>query len=121
MAAAGLALFWVLHNRREEERATRFFALLAARDYSAAYGFWARTEADRRAYPMQAFLDDWGPASGRGDPATFRIAKSRSCGSGAILTIRSTGLREEKLWVDRGSLLIGFPPPEDMLPRICRF
>ena len=119
--ASGVILFFVLHNHREERQAQQFFAVLSAQDYPAAYAFWARTEGDRRAYPMQAFLDDWGPRSGRGDPKRFIIPKSRSCGSGVILTIRSGKPQEERLWIERGSLLIGFAPPPDLLPKICGF
>ena len=54
-------------------------------------------------------MKDWGPGSGRGDPAAFRVVKSRSCGSGVILTVE-TGSRQEKLWVERKNLTLGFSP-----------
>jgi hypothetical protein len=118
IAAAGVLLFF-LHNYRQERQARQFFALLTARDYAGAYALWVGGESDRRGYPLQAFLEDWGPQSGRGDPRAYRIAKSRSCGSGVILTVDLGQSRREHLWVQRDSLVIGFPPPAELLPKIC--
>jgi hypothetical protein len=39
-----------------------------------------------------------------------RIARSRSCGSGVILTVDLPASRQEKLWVQRDDLTIGFSP-----------
>ena len=64
---------------------------------------------------MEAFLEDWGTASGR---SGYRILKSRSCGSGVLQTV-ATGKGRERLWVQRDTLVIGFAPPADLLPRIC--
>ena len=46
-----------------------------------------RTERDRQGYPMESFLQDWGPQSEHADVSGYRISKSRSCGSGVILTV----------------------------------
>src|SRR5687768_2253290 len=80
-------LYFVLHNYRQEQQVKRFMTHLAAREYDAAYALWVRTEADRKGYPMEAFLRDWGPQSPHADVSGYRIAKSRSCGSGVILTV----------------------------------
>ncbi len=117
LAVASLILFFVLHNFRQEQQARRFFERLGARDYHGAYALWVRTASDREAYPMEAFLEDWGP----GTRSQYRIVKSRSCGSGVILTIDDRGPRRERLWVQRDSLLIGFAPPPDLLPKVCSF
>jgi hypothetical protein len=118
LAAAGAALFF-FHNYRQERQAKRFFDLLSAHDYRGAHALWLAGDSDRRGYPMDAFLQDWGPDSGRGDPRSFRIAKSRSCGTGVILTVDLGKARRERLWVQRDSLVIGFPPPANLLPRVC--
>ena len=39
-----------------------------------------------------------------------RISRSRSCGSGVLLTIDYGSNRQEKLWVERRDMSIGFPP-----------
>jgi hypothetical protein len=109
LVAAALLTF-IFYNYRQEQQAKRFFDRLAARDYQGAYSFWVRTEQDRKGYPLDAFLRDWGPESGHADVSGYRIAKSRSCGSGVILTVNFDKGSEEKLWVQRDGLTIGFSP-----------
>ena len=107
---AGLALFFIFHNYRQERQAKQFVELLAARDYQRAYSLWVRTEQDRQGYPMASFLQDWGPASEHADVRGFRIVKSRSCGSGVILSVKFDKGSDEKLWVQRDELTMGFSP-----------
>lgn len=107
---AGGVAYWFLKNWREERQARRFFEELGRQDYRTAYAMWGCTEARPcRDYPLGEFMTDWGPRSGRAAPGAFRVVKSRSCGSGVILTV-DTGNRQEKLWVERKSLVIGFSP-----------
>jgi hypothetical protein len=111
VVAAGV-LFFIFHNYRQERQVRRFFELIAAHDYQGAYRLWGCTEAKPcSGYPFTSFLQDWGPASGSPQsPAQYRIAKSRSCGSGVILTVDVGSNRQEKLWVQRDDLTIGFSP-----------
>ncbi len=105
----GGALYFRFKNYRQERQAERFFDLLAAKDYTAAYAMWGCTEKTPcRDYPLSAFMEDWGP-DGR-DPASFRVVKSRSCGSGVILTVETGKEEAEKLWVERKSLTLGYSP-----------
>jgi hypothetical protein len=105
----GGPLMFIFHNYRQEQQARKFFNLLAAKDYKAAYALWGCTDAKPcNGYSLQNFMDDWGP--GKADPINFRITKSRSCGSGVILTVDFDKNREEKLWVQRDDLVIGFSP-----------
>jgi len=107
---AGIA-FFIFHNYRQEQQVKRFFALLESRDYQAAYVLWVRTDADRRGYSFASFMQDWGPESDHRDVRDFRISKSRSCGTGVILTVDfGKKQQEEKLWVERDDLTIGFSP-----------
>lgn len=108
LVVGGSLLFW-FWNIRQERQVKRFFDLLAAKDYTAAYALWGCTEATPcQAYPMRSFLEDWA-AEGR-DASTFRVVKSRSCGSGVILTVDTGKEEPERLWVERDSLVIGFSP-----------
>jgi hypothetical protein len=109
VVAAGV-LFFVFHNYRQEQQVKRFFDLLEAHKYQDAYNLWVRTDSDRRGYPFESFMQDWGPESGHRDVSSFRIAKSRSCGSGVILTVDFANSPQEKLWVQRDDLTIGFSP-----------
>jgi len=54
-------------------------------------------------------MKDWGPNS-PGAAAAYSITKSRSCGSGVIVTLVPGKNQEEALWVQRSDLTIGFSP-----------
>jgi hypothetical protein len=106
VSAAILAgvLTFVFHNFREEQQTKHFFSLLRDKDYKDAYAMFNPGPG----YPMTSFLRDWGPDNGGVD--NFQIVKSRSCGSGVLLTIRYGKDREQVLWVERQDLSIGFAP-----------
>lgn len=101
----------ILKNHKEEKRVDLFLNLLARQDYKGAYTLWGCTDAKPcRDYTFQNFMEDWGP---KGSPASrelFHTTRSRSCGSGVILTVDSVNNREEKLWVEKDDLTIGFSP-----------
>jgi hypothetical protein len=111
LVAAGV-LYFFLKNYRQEQQARTFFQLLEKHDYTAAYAMWGCTEAKPcRDYPFKNFMDDWGPQSPRAKIDTYHIKKSRSCGSGVILTVDfGKNQAEEKLWVEKDDLTIGFSP-----------
>ena len=69
-----------------------------------------------RYYPFEKFMEDWGPNSGRGGFEGARITRSRSCGSGVLLTV-DYGKNQEKLWVERQDMSIGFPPVQGLARR----
>ena|SRR5262245_16443453 len=109
--AAGGALYWTFHNYSQERAARQFFEALQKRDYQAAYRLWGCTEAKPcTGYRFADFLKDWGPNGPHGEIASYRIEKSRSCGSGVILTVGFGKGPAEKLWVERQDLTIGFSP-----------
>lgn len=118
LAVGGFLYFW-FKNYRQEKQVERFFELLAAKDYAAAYALWGCTEQTPcRDYPMRAFMEDWG--TGDRDPKSFRVVKSRSCGSGVILTVETGKPEPEKLWVERGSLILSYSPWPDCRVPIVR-
>jgi hypothetical protein len=111
LVVVGGVLFFVLHNYRQEKQVKVFFDLLERHDYPAAYALWVHTDSDRRGYPFETFLEDWGPQSSHRDVTSFRISRSRSCGSGVILTVDfGNSQQQEKLWVQRDDLTIGYSP-----------
>lgn len=108
--AAGV-LYFIFKNYRQERQVKNFLALLERKDYKAAYALWGCTDANPcRDYSFNEFMKDWGPQSPHADPKSLRITKSRSCGSGVIITVDSDKRQEDKLWVQRGDLTIGFSP-----------
>jgi hypothetical protein len=110
LAIVGGVAFFIFHNYRQERQVKRFFESLQARDYQGAYELWVSNESDRRGYPFMSFLQDWGPESAHRDVTGFRISRSRSCGNGVILTVDFANSQQEKLWVQRENLVIGFSP-----------
>lgn len=110
LAVLGGIGFFLFHNYRQEHQVKRFFELLEAHDYQNAYSLWVKSESDRRGYPFTSFMQDWGPQSSHADVGNFRISRSRSCGSGVILTVDFGTNQQEKLWVQRDDLTIGFSP-----------
>ncbi len=107
--AAGV-LYFIFKNYRQERQVKNFIALLERGDYKAAYALWGCTDANPcRDYPFNEFMKDWGPQSPHSDPKVLHITKSRSCGSGVIITLDGKN-QEDKLWVQRSDLTIGFSP-----------
>ena len=108
---AGGVLYFLFKNYREERQAKQFFALLARHDYKGAYALWGCTESKPcRDFPFSEFMKDWGPEAKILSPDQFRITKSRSCGSGVILTVETGKEAPEKLWVQRDDLTLGYSP-----------
>jgi hypothetical protein len=110
LAVLGGIAFFVFHNYFQERQAKRFFERLQAKDYPGAYELWVASESDRRGYPFNSFLQDWGPESGHASVAGYKISRSRSCGNGVILTVDFADGKQEKLWVQRENLVLGFSP-----------
>jgi hypothetical protein len=109
LVAIGGPLLFIFHNYRQESQVKQFFQLLEAHRYQEAYALWGCTDAHPcTGYSMTAFMQDWGPD--KANVGNYRIARSRSCGSGVILTVNFDKNREEKLWVQRDDLIIGFSP-----------
>jgi hypothetical protein len=111
LAAAGGALFFNFHNYREEHQVKEFFKYLDSHDYKAAYALFGCTDTKPcRDYTSAQFMEDWGPNSGRSNISNFRISRSRTCGSGVILTVDFGKNQQEKLWVERKDMSVGFSP-----------
>ena len=111
LLVAGGSLFFIFHNYREEHQVQEFFNRLASHDYKAAYAMFGCTDAKPcRDYAFQQFMEDWGPASERNNTSNFHISRSRSCGSGVILTVDFGQNQQEKLWVERKDMTVGFSP-----------
>jgi hypothetical protein len=108
---AAAVLYFVFKNYRQERQVKSFFSLLERQDYKSAYVLWGCTDTNPcRDYPFSEFMKDWGPQSEHADARSFHITKTRSCGSGVIVTVDSSKNQEDKLWVQRDDLTIGFSP-----------
>jgi len=112
VSVAGLAiltglLYYFFHNYRQEQQVKRFFQLLATHDYQGAYGMWTTSDAERKAYPMSSFLEDWGPPA---DVGGFTVLDADSCDNSVIVDVDAGRAGDRKVWVDRDTLGLSFPP-----------
>jgi hypothetical protein len=109
-ALAGL-LYFFFRNYRQEQQARRFFELLSAHNYPAAYEMWVSSDSERSAYPMGAFLQDWGPNAM--DVHKFTIMDAESCGNSVIVDTDLGPSGDKKVWINRESLELSWGPPYD--------
>jgi len=101
----------IIKNHKEEKQVEEFESLLTKHDYKAAYALWGCSDAKPcRDYPFKSFMDDWGPKGSDNSGQVFHTTRSRSCGSGVILTVDSASKEEVKLWVQKDDQTIGFSP-----------
>jgi hypothetical protein len=108
---AGGGLYFALHNYFEVRQAQRFFDLLRKQDYRTAYSLWDCTGAQPcGSYPMERFLEDWGPKGTHADLSALKITKTRGCDQGVIVVADFGKGQVENLWVDRGKHSLGFSP-----------
>jgi 4-amino-4-deoxy-L-arabinose transferase-like glycosyltransferase len=105
-------LVQILRNRRQEDEVKKFLSLLSTGQYESAYRLWGFSESNpSKDYPFKTFMADWGPQSPRARIGSAQIKKSRSCGSGVIVTLDfGRNQEQDKLWVEHDSLTIGFSP-----------
>ena len=109
VVAAGAAVFF--HNRSQKLRVGEFGSLLEQKNYKAAYALWGCTDAHPCPnYQFDKFMGDWGPESKYANVHHVSILKSRSCGTGVIVTADFGNQRTEILWVEGPELDIGFSP-----------
>ena len=112
LLVVGGILYWNFKNYRQEQQVKRFFSLLQKQDYKPAYALWGCSETSPcRDYSFEKFLEDWGQKSASADASGMEISKSRSCGTGVIVTaLYGRNRQEEKFWIERQNLVIGFSP-----------
>ncbi len=109
--AVGGTFYFFFRNYRETKQAKRFFELLRAHDYTAAYALWGCTDATPCPnYPMSRFMQDWGPKSDHADLSALEFTKTRGCSDGVIIEANFGKGLIEYLWVDRAHRNIGFAP-----------
>jgi hypothetical protein len=105
---AGTAYFF-FHNYRQEQQVKQFMKLLEARDYQGSHNLWTGSDSDRAGYPMSDFMRDWGPPV---DVSGYAILDSESCDKSVIVDVDAGHAGDRKVWVDRASLSMSFPPNE---------
>jgi hypothetical protein len=111
LLVVGGLVYSIFHNYPEEHQAKRFFDFLQARNYQSAYALWGCTDAKPcRDYPFTEFMKDWGPDVSPVNEAD--VLDGESCGSGVIVDVDAGKAGDKKLWVERSTRILGFPPYE---------
>ncbi len=114
-----LSLYFFFRNWNEDRQLRLFLDLLKKQDYQTAYRLWGCTpDKPCRDYQFDRFLEDWGPKNPRGNAATARIAKTRSCSGGVIYTLEYGKEESVLVWVDRKDRTLGFAPWPVCNPRM---
>ena len=105
-------LYGIFKNRSEEQQAKTFVSLLQAHDYQGAYRLWGCSDQHPCPdYPMEKFMEDWGPKSTHADQSSAHIGLSQSCGSGVVIRLDYKGSQEPvSLEVERDTKIISFAP-----------
>ena len=107
-AIAGTVYFF-FHNYRQEQQVEQFMKLLEARDYQGAYNLWTGSDSARARYRMSDFMQDWGPPV---DVSGYAILDAESCDNSVIVDVDAGHAGDRKVWVERASLSMSFPPNE---------
>jgi hypothetical protein len=113
LLVAGGLFYAFFHDYPEEHQAQRFFDFLEQRNYQAAYVLWGCTNPSDQAckdYPFSEFMKDWGPDVSPVNTAD--VLDGESCGSGVIVDVDAGKAGEKKLWVERDTHFLSFPPFE---------
>ena len=118
LLVAGIA-YWFLRDRSEVAEVDDFVNALKAKNYAAAYEHWGCTPAKPcDSYPMNRFLEDWGPSSIAAKPENIKLAEKRSCGTSVIQTLDLGGGEKVVLIINRKDKTIGFSPWKVCSPKI---
>jgi len=102
-------VYFFFHNYRQEQQVKQFMKLLEARDYQGSHNLWTGSDSERARYPMSDFMRDWGPPV---DVSGYAILDSESCDKNVIVDVDAGHAGDRKVWVDRASLSMSFPPNE---------
>jgi hypothetical protein len=94
-----------LRHGSQENEVRQFLDLLKNHQYEAAYQIWG----PNKDYPLNKFMEDWG-AQGQRDLSSFEVVRSRTCGSGVVVTVEFQKGAAESLWVQKADRTIGFSP-----------
>jgi hypothetical protein len=105
----GLAVFFILHNLSERRVANRFLDAVRAKDYALAYRDWG-CATPCKDYPLEKFMEDWGPNGVYKNAAQGHFTTVDTCGEGVVLTLEMPGVEPVGLWVDRQTQTMSYAP-----------
>lgn len=108
-----------LRDIREQWQAHKYFQLLSEKQYEAAYRLWGCTpDKPCRDYPLNKFMEDWGPKGQVPDVSKRSVHAVRHCKTGIIQVIDFGAGDPVNLWVESKDLTLSFAPFPTCNPRI---
>ena len=118
------AVAWTNRYWSEERAVDKFFAALQNKDYETAYGIYYadaqwKTHPDKYSkYPLNQFIQDWGPGGQWGLIRNYKVNGSSTCSSGASGVVVDVIVNERaehaQLWVEKSDKTLS-PPPCELL------
>ncbi|HXR97291.1 MAG TPA: hypothetical protein VN709_05555 [Terriglobales bacterium] len=108
-----LAIIGFLYYPRYMARRTvnHFFQSLVAHNYMEAYAIW---QANPKLYPMDTFMQDWGPSSKWGIIKTYHIDQlgtppgGHASGLVALVDINGISTDDARIWIQNGTRELSF-------------
>ena len=120
------AVVWMNRYAPEKRVVDKFFAALQNKDYETAYGIyyadpqWKEHPAKHPKYPLNQFIQDWGPGGQWGLIRSYRVNGASTCSSGASGVVVDVIVNERaehaQLWVEKSDKTLS-PPPCELLFR----
>jgi hypothetical protein len=115
----GITAYSLLQNFREKQKVKEFLAQVNAGQYQTAYQTWGCSESHPcPQYSYQKFLEDWAPKAAH--PA-WQISTVDGCRTGVVVTVASSGLEPQPLWVQRSDKSLSYSPWPECQEREWRF
>jgi len=120
------AVAWTNRYWSEERVVDKFFAALQSKDYETAYAIhyayphWKAHPDKYSKYPLNQFIQDWGPGGQWGLIRNYKVNGSSTCSSGAsgvvVDVIVNQRAEHAQLWVEKSDKTLS-PPPCELLFR----
>ena len=120
------AVVWMNRYWSEKRVVDKFFAALMSKDYETAYGIyfadpqWKQHPDKYPRYPLNQFIQDWGPGGQWGIIKSYKVNGASTCSSGAsgvvVDVIVNDRAEHAQLWVEKSDKTLS-PPPCELLFR----
>jgi hypothetical protein len=120
------AIVWMNRYLPEKRVVEKFFAALMNKDYETAYGVyyadpkWKEHPDKYSKYPLNQFIQDWGPGGQWGTIRNYKVNDASTCSSGASGVVVDVIVNERaehaQLWVEKSDKTLS-PPPCELLFR----
>jgi len=112
VAVIGTSTYLYFRTWSQEQAVKRFFTALESKDYQGAYKMWCPPENPCKYNPFDRFEEDWGPATPYSHGSAAKVDNIDYCGEGVVFNISYPNADPVVLWVERGSNIISFAPPD---------